>query len=71
MKPYIDLALQYEYEIDFVEPDTKWRYDVEECFHRNTHGVPYSTMLKMYNNWDYTLTVRRKLAAYKESYDVR
>ena len=54
MKPYIRLALNVDFGISFVEPDTDWKYDVEECYKRNTHGVPYSTMLRMYKAWQET-----------------
>ena len=29
-----------DYRIELMEPDTSWRYDVEECARRNSHGVP-------------------------------
>ena len=61
MKPYIRVGLQYGFEIIFIEPDTEWRYDVEECFKRNTHGVPYSTMLNMNWRWEDHETVTKKL----------
>jgi len=61
MKPYIKMALKYGFEIEFVEPDTEWKYDVEECFKRNGHGVPYATILKMSQRWEDHATVVAKL----------
>jgi len=52
MKPYIYSALEFGYDIEFVVPDTSWAWDVEECFMRNNHGVPYSTILKMYQRFE-------------------
>jgi Mn-dependent DtxR family transcriptional regulator len=70
MKPYILMALKYEYEIEFKEADTWWKYDVEECFERNTHGVPYATIKKMGERWEDHMTVIRKLKKLKESNNV-
>ena len=61
MKPYIRLGLLYKYDIVFSEPDTEWKYNVEECYKRNTHGVPYSTMLRMYKAWQDHRTVKAYL----------
>jgi hypothetical protein len=33
--------------IELVESDAEWRYDVEECFKRNTHGVPLERIQEM------------------------
>lgn len=32
-------ALKHGYAIELVEPDTPWRYDVNECTRRNSHQV--------------------------------
>lgn len=65
MRPYINIAMDYGYEIEFVEPDTPWKYDVEECFKRNSHGVPYATILKMNQKWEDHATVMVKLEKLK------
>lgn len=61
MKPYITLGLKYNYQIEFKEPDVPWKYDVEECFKKNTHGVPYATILRMYKKFESQETVEKKL----------
>lgn len=65
MKPYIKIARKHGLEIEFKEPDTEWRYDVEECFKRNTHGVPYATILKMSQRWESNEVVMEKLKELK------
>ena len=65
MKPYIKAAYDLGFDVEFVEPDTQWRYDVEECFKRNTHGVPYATILKMSQRWEDHETVTRKLKEFQ------
>jgi len=66
MKPYLKSALQCGYEIEFVLPQTDWRWDVEECFKRNNHGVPYSTILKMYQRFESNEVCYEKLEALKK-----
>lgn len=46
-KPYYDLANEYGYEFQLVEPTTAWANDIDECFKRNTHGVPRETLERM------------------------
>jgi 2',3'-cyclic-nucleotide 3'-phosphodiesterase len=46
-KHYVDKAENAGYRIYFVEPATPWAMDINECFIRNTHGVPLATLEKM------------------------
>jgi predicted kinase len=46
-KPYIDMAKAAGYEISLRESETEWRYNADECFKRNTHGVPLDTINTM------------------------
>ena len=61
IRPYAVIAKKHKLPLLILEPKTKWRYDVAECFNRNTHGVPYATILKMYHNWEPTELVMSKL----------
>lgn len=47
-EPYESLALSFNYQVEMVEPNTTWRYDVQECYKRNKHGVPYDRIEKMF-----------------------
>jgi NEDD4-binding protein 2 len=51
---YCKIGLQNNYEIEVVEPDTPWKYDVEELTKRNTHGVPKETIQKMLDRMEST-----------------
>jgi predicted kinase len=51
---YVEVAKYYGYKIIFLEPPTEWAFNVEECYARNSHGVPYSTILRMYHEWEDT-----------------
>jgi len=56
-KPYVKLAMNLGYSIEFVESDTSWAKDAEECFRRNSHGVPLATIQWMLARFEPTLTV--------------
>lgn len=47
MKPYIDMADQYGYTIEFAYPSQVWSWDVVECAVRNVHKVPLESIQKM------------------------
>lgn len=59
--PYINSAIKFGYVWDIVEPDTSWRYDVEELAKRNTHGVPRSTIEKMRNRQKSVQELKEKI----------
>ena len=62
MMPYIKLGVHYGYAISLVESNATWKFDVEECYYRNTHGVPYSTILRMYHEWESTDIIKEELS---------
>ncbi len=47
LTPYLLIAKKCNCEVEVLEPQTTWRYDVEELFKRNTHSVPINTIEKM------------------------
>lgn len=47
MEPYILLAATYQYDVVFMEPNTPWKYNIDECFKRNTHNVPREKLEQM------------------------
>lgn len=49
IRPLILIAKDFGYTVNIVEPDTSWKYDVMECYKRNTHNVPLATIQQMYN----------------------
>ena len=62
MKPYIKMALAAGFELEFVIPQTDWKWDAEECFKRTVHGVPYATILKMLARFEDNEVVLKKVA---------
>eukprot|EP00041_Stephanoeca_diplocostata_P042841 m.11672 g.11672 ORF g.11672 m.11672 type:complete len:641 (+) comp8872_c0_seq1:347-2269(+) len=47
MQPYVRLAVDNGYTVLFREPDTPWRYDVQELARRTCHGVPPASIQRM------------------------
>lgn len=62
IKPYAELALQANYDVEIVEPSTDWRNDAKTCFQQSTHGVPMETIEKMIKKKESVESLRQKLA---------
>jgi predicted kinase len=56
-KKAVQAALENGYRIEIVEPDTSWKFDIEELMKRNTHNVPRKTLERMLRNWQPDITV--------------
>ncbi|KAL7849133.1 hypothetical protein SRHO_G00207560 [Serrasalmus rhombeus] len=57
MKPYVTLALECGYRVEFVEPDTSWKCDPAELEKRNKHGVPQESIVKMLDRFELPISV--------------
>ncbi|XP_077421360.1 uncharacterized protein n4bp2l2 isoform X2 [Vanacampus margaritifer] len=57
MKPYVQMALQRGYRVDFCEPNTSWKYDPYELEKRNKHGVPQEKIAQMLDRFSYPVSV--------------
>jgi len=53
-KVYVDLAVQYNYDVQIREPDTPWwkERNAKELAKRTVHNVPLEKIKKMLNRWD-------------------
>ena len=70
-KPYIELAKEYDYDVELVLPDSPWFLDIlprlrDKTFtdtdvwtfvRKNTHGVPFDSVKKMMERWDETFVI--------------
>ena len=54
MSHYIKESFKYGRKVVIVEPDSSWRYNVEECLKKNTHGVPIHVIQRMHESLLYT-----------------
>jgi NEDD4-binding protein 2 len=52
IKKYTDIGLEYGYKIIIEEPDTPWKFDVEELYKKNTRNVPLNVIQKLHDNWE-------------------
>jgi len=55
-RPYAEIAKDNGYKIEVAEPDTPWKFDVEELARRNSHGVPQDRIQNMVDKWEPDLT---------------
>ncbi|XP_033870892.3 NEDD4-binding protein 2 isoform X1 [Acipenser ruthenus] len=58
MKPYVALALQYNYKVMFREPDTWWKYKPRELERHTKHGVPKEKIKRMLEQYQRYVTVQ-------------
>ena len=61
MRPYVETGLRHGYKIQFVEPDTSWRYDPDQLFLKNSHGVPLESIKRMLKRFQKNPTVESVL----------
>ncbi|KAG9348470.1 hypothetical protein JZ751_002205 [Albula glossodonta] len=57
MKPYVEMALERGYSINFREPDTSWKLDPFELEKRNNHGVPSRKISQMLERFELPMSV--------------
>jgi len=57
MKPYVELADKYGYDVSFAKPETAWAWDAEELAKRNSHEVPLERIQTMLATFEHNITV--------------
>ncbi|XP_064907555.1 uncharacterized protein LOC102091118 isoform X2 [Columba livia] len=57
MKPYVEVALEKGYKVEFHEPDTWWKFDPEELEKRNKHGVTHEKIAQMLERYEYQISI--------------
>nr|KAF6428120.1 NEDD4 binding protein 2 like 1 [Rousettus aegyptiacus] len=65
MKPYVVMALENNYEVIFREPETRWKFNVQELARRNIHGVPREKIHRMKERYEHDVTFHSVLHAEK------
>lgn len=63
---YVEYALKNFYIVEFREPETPWKFDIDELLKRNKHNVPRAAFEKMVKTWD---TTEEILYCLEEKYD--
>ncbi|XP_071352643.1 NEDD4-binding protein 2-like 2 [Trachinotus anak] len=57
MKPYVKMALERGYKVDFCEPDTSWKLDPYELQKRNKHGVSQEKIAQMMDRFSFPISI--------------
>lgn len=60
-KPYVEMALKYDYKVEFLEPQTPWAFDLDELAKRNIHKVPRHALEGMLRRWVPDMTVEKAM----------
>lgn len=68
---FVRMAFDFDYEVAIVEPDTSWKYDVEECFKLGTHNVPRETLEKMLTRMEATENIYNKITELTKELNVK
>lgn len=63
MRPYVEIARQYDFEIRFEYPDAPWSNNLHECHSKNSHGVPLDTVERMALNYNPSENIEEILAS--------
>lgn len=56
--PMARAAKEKGYFVHLREPETHWRGDVEECFNRNSHGLPLEAIERMKNRYQDDIEIK-------------
>ncbi|XP_069061659.1 uncharacterized protein [Pleurodeles waltl] len=57
MKPYVEMAIERGYTVQFHEPETWWKRDPVELEKRNTHNVPRDKISQMVERYEHYMSV--------------
>jgi predicted kinase len=55
-KSYVLAAKHYGYKVKIEEPQTPWKFNVDELARRNKHGVPKDVIQSMLERWEHDMT---------------
>jgi predicted kinase len=69
-KKYVVSALAYEYEVEFVIPETEWAFRLDELVSRNSHGVPREAIQRMLDRFESQDSVIDKFNLLRYSYNL-
>ncbi|XP_007495362.2 NEDD4-binding protein 2-like 2 isoform X3 [Monodelphis domestica] len=57
MKPYVEMAIDKGYRVEFHEPETWWKFDPEELEKRNKHGVSREKIAQMLDHYEFKMSI--------------
>lgn len=65
---YAEYALNHNYVVEVVEPQTEWAFDVDRLVDKNTHGVPREAIQRMKDRWGSLISLAD---TFREKYKVK
>ncbi|XP_072108934.1 NEDD4-binding protein 2 isoform X1 [Mobula birostris] len=63
MKPYIIMAIKYNYKVAFREPNTWWKFKPRELERRNVHGVSKEKIKTILDHYERHVTINTVMAS--------
>lgn len=60
---YLQVAVQYGYHIEIMEPNTPWKFSEKKLALKNTHGVSFESISRMKNKYENGQNVKDILSA--------
>lgn len=61
IKPYVEIAIKYGYDIELHIPRTTWAWDVDKCTKRNSHGTPREVVECMRDRFTLNRDIERSI----------
>ncbi|XP_029458520.1 NEDD4-binding protein 2-like 2 isoform X2 [Rhinatrema bivittatum] len=61
MKPYVEMAIEKGYRVQFHEPETWWKLDAGELEKKNKHGVPREKIVQMLDRYEHYVSITNVL----------
>jgi len=63
IKPYVEIAKEFGYTIEVIEPNNDWSKDSIKCYKRNQHGVPLEVIERQLKNAESLDSILEKINA--------
>lgn len=63
VKPYVRAAIELGYKVEFQEPNTPWKKDLNELLKKSSHHTTRKFIKRMINKWEDDFTVENILAS--------
>ncbi len=61
IEPFYKIAVEYDYNFIFIEPNTWWKFNINELALRNKHNVSHEVLEGMLSKWEDTADIYVKL----------
>ena len=66
MVPYIKMAFHHGFEVDILEPETLWKFNVKDLSLKNKHGVPKHKIAQMKDKYESNACIESLIKKFRE-----